>query len=146
MSLPQFRGGTSGGAAEAIDWLCRAFRFEVGLKIEDEEGCIACAALPVGDWLVAVADASRVGPPRIPPYTSLEALDGVRMLGLFDYGDDIDAHSARVRAAGTTIVTKPWTLDYGDERWDDRSYGRVDPGGYYLWFVERERDLNAPRT
>ena len=42
-------------AAAAIDWLCRAFGFEVRVKIEGEGGSIKHSELTYGDGLIMVA-------------------------------------------------------------------------------------------
>src|SRR5690606_23473335 len=43
-------------ASAAIDWLCRAFGFEVRLKIEGDEGRIVHSELVYGDALIMVCD------------------------------------------------------------------------------------------
>lgn len=55
------------------------------------------------------------------------------------YVDDVDAHCARARAEGATIVDEPALHDYGEEYWADRSYGAVDPEGHLWWFSQRMR-------
>ena len=42
-------------ASKAIDWLCRAFGFEVQLKIEGEGGRIEHSELRFGEGLVCVS-------------------------------------------------------------------------------------------
>ena len=42
-------------AAAAIDWLCRAFGFEVRLKVEGEGGTIERGELTYGDGLIVVS-------------------------------------------------------------------------------------------
>jgi uncharacterized glyoxalase superfamily protein PhnB len=41
-------------AAQAIDWLCRAFGFEVRLKVEGERGRIEHSELAFGEGLIVV--------------------------------------------------------------------------------------------
>ena len=46
-------------AAEAIDWLCRAFGFEVQLKVEGEGGRIEHSELVFGGGLIMVGHERR---------------------------------------------------------------------------------------
>jgi uncharacterized glyoxalase superfamily protein PhnB len=57
--------------------------------------------------------------------------------------DDADAHCARARAAGATILEPPETHDYGEEYWADRGYRVADPEGHNWWFYHRVRDPRA---
>ncbi|HEU4612578.1 MAG TPA: hypothetical protein VFS15_10895, partial [Kofleriaceae bacterium] len=41
-------------AAKAIDWLCKAFGFEVRLKVEADNGKIAHSELVLGNGLIMV--------------------------------------------------------------------------------------------
>ncbi|MGH7150567.1 MAG: VOC family protein, partial [Planctomycetota bacterium] len=50
-------------AAKAIDWLCRAFGFEVRLKIEGDGGRIEHSELVLGGGLIMVGTAGG-SPPR----------------------------------------------------------------------------------
>ena len=42
-------------AAGAIDWLCRAFGFEIRIKVEGDKGRIEHSELVLGDGVVMVA-------------------------------------------------------------------------------------------
>ncbi len=48
--------------AQAIDWLCRAFGFEVRLKVEGDGGAIIHSELTFGEGLIMVSDAKRERP------------------------------------------------------------------------------------
>jgi hypothetical protein len=50
-------------AAKAIDWLCRAFGFEVRLKVEGEGGRIEHSELTFADGLIMVGSAGRPNRP-----------------------------------------------------------------------------------
>lgn len=125
--------------ARMIDWLCRAFGFEIRIKVEGDDGRIEHSELTYGEGLVMVgperADATeRWGVSLRSPLTA-----GCNTQGLMVYVDDVDAHCARARAEGAKIVDEPALHDYGDEYWADRSYGAVDPEGHLWWFSQRIR-------
>ena len=125
--------------AAMIDWLCRAFGFEVRLKVEGEGGRIEHSELTYGEGLIMVGgertgSASRWGVDMRSPRAA-----GCNTQGLMVFVDDVDAHCAQARAAGARIVDEPSVHDYGEEYWADRSYGAVDPEGHLWWFVQRLR-------
>lgn len=129
--------------AAAIDWLCRAFGFEVRVKVEGEGGRIEHSELVFGGGLVMVggtdrADAGREGYQR--QHVSPRALGGGNTQSLAVFVDDVDAHCARARAAGAEVFREPATDDYGEEFWADRTYGARDPEGHHWWFMQRIRD------
>ena len=130
-------------AAVAIDWLCRAFGFEVRLKVEGDEGRIVHSELVIGDGVVMVASSNTDAQPQ-PPFKahckSPKSLGGDFTQSLMVYVDDADAHCARAKAAGAAIFMEPAVHDYGEDHWADRSYGAVDPEGHHWWFTKRIRD------
>jgi uncharacterized glyoxalase superfamily protein PhnB len=128
-------------AATAIDWLCRAFGFQVRLKVQGDDGRIAHSELVFGDGVIMVGDGSAH--PDWVFRKSPKALGGACTQSLMVYVDDVDAHCARARAAGAKIFMEPDLHDYGDDHWADRSYGAVDPEGHHWWFTQRVRD---PKT
>ena len=128
-------------AATAIDWLCRAFGFDVRLKIEGDHGRIEHSELAYGDGLIMVGQAG-VNPrrPGLTFPTSPRSVAGANTQSLMLYVDDVEAHCARARAAGATIFAEPEVHDYGPDHWSDRSYGAVDPEGHHWWFTQRLRN------
>ena len=126
----------------AIDWLCRAFGFEVRLKVEGEGGKIVHSELTFGEGLVMVAGTSGTEPWQ-KLYRSPRAAGGVTASLVF-YLDDVNAHHARAVAAGATIVREPRDDDYGAEYWADRTYGAQDLEGHLWWFLQRLRGPAAP--
>ena len=126
-------------AAAAIDWLVRAFGFEVRLRIEGEDGAIAHSELTFGDGLIMVGQVGANKRPTARVHASPRALHGAVTQSLCVYVDDADAHCARARAAGATIVNEPSTTDYGAEYWADRSYEAEDLEGHRWWFLQRVR-------
>jgi uncharacterized glyoxalase superfamily protein PhnB len=128
-------------AARAIDWLCRAFGFEVRLKIEGRDGRVEHSELVLGDGLVMVGEAGGRSGRAIPvPGRSPRSLGGAVTQALFVYVDDADAHCERARAAGATILEPPTTQDYGPAYWTDRTYRAEDLEGHQWWFGHRVRD------
>jgi uncharacterized glyoxalase superfamily protein PhnB len=123
-------------AAQAIDWLCKAFGFEIRLKVEGEGGSIEHSELVYGEGLVMVSEASR---DRYPYRRAPSQVDGANTQSIMVYVDDVEAHCKRAREAGAKIVAEPTTQDYGEEYWTDRGYECEDIGGHHWWFYQRLR-------
>ncbi len=116
-------------APAAIDWLCRAFGFERHLVVPGPDNTIAHAELAIGSAMIMLGSSSDE-PPRKSPKT-LGAATG----GIYVVVDDVDAHSARARAAGAVIVRAPKDQEYGgrlytcrDLEGHDWSFGTYLPG------------------
>src|SRR5216683_2082339 len=111
--------------AKAIDWLCRAFGFEVRLRVEGEGGRIEHSELAYGDALIMAGQAGVVRPGREhwPTGASPRSVGGMNTQCVMLFVDDVDAHCEQARAAGAVILDEPKVHDYGDEHWADRSYG-----------------------
>ena len=128
-------------AAAAIGWLCRAFGFEVRLKVEGDGGRIAHSELVYGEAVVMVAQSGeRRGRPRLPHGASPRSIGGVNTQSLMLYVDNADEHCARSRAAGATVIEDLALHDFGADYWADRSYGALDCEGHLWWFTERVRN------
>jgi uncharacterized glyoxalase superfamily protein PhnB len=125
----------------AIDWLCRAFGFEVRLLVEGEGGRIEHSELCYGEALIMVGQEG--GPDDVRPWKramrSPVSSEGRCSQSLMLIVDDADAHCAHARTHGARIVEEPATHDYGEEYWTDRSYGALDPEGHMWWIVQRLR-------
>jgi uncharacterized glyoxalase superfamily protein PhnB len=127
--------------ARAIDWLCKAFGFEVQLKIEGEGGRIEHSELRFGEGLVMVGTSGGASERKAPlPGRSPRAVGGTNTQMLALFVDDVDTHCARARAAGGKIHDEPTTNDYGDDYWSDRTYRVEDLEGHHWWFMQRVRD------
>ncbi|MXX75797.1 MAG: aminotransferase [Holophagales bacterium] len=124
-------------AAAAIDWLVRAFGFEVQERVEDEQGRIVHSQLVLDGGLIMVGQ-TRLQPDR-EYQQSPRTVGGVNTQSLAVYVDDADAHCERARAAGAVITMEPATQDYGEGYWVDRSYGALDLEGHHWWFLQRLR-------
>jgi uncharacterized glyoxalase superfamily protein PhnB len=121
-----------------IDWLCRAFGFELRLKVEGDDGTIHHSELCLADSLVMVSGTGGDEPWQR-AYRSPQAIGGAVTQALCFFVDDVDAHHARATQLGAQIVRAPKTTDYGDDYWTDRSYGALDPEGHLWWFMQRLR-------
>jgi uncharacterized glyoxalase superfamily protein PhnB len=127
-------------ASGAIDWLCKAFGFEVHIKVVGEGGRIDHSELLYGGGLImvgSIGDASRR--PEAAHRKSPTSIGGANTQNMFVYVDDVDAHCERARAAGGKIVMEPTTNDHGADYWTDRTYEVVDIGGHHWWFGQRLR-------
>lgn len=130
---------------KAIDWLCRAFGFEVRLKVEGENGRIEHSELIYGEAVVMVATSGpNLKRPRLPRGASPVSVDGAITQGVMLFVDDVAEHHRRALSAGAAIVDEPQVHDYGPEYWADRSYGALDPEGHLWWFTERVRNPPLP--
>ena len=124
-------------AGKAIDWLCRAFGFELRMKVEGDGGRIEHSELLFGEGLIMVASEKLE---KFPKHRPPSALGGANTQNMMVYVDDVDAHCKRAREAGAKIVSEPTNTDYGEEYWEDRGYECEDIGGHGWWFYQRIRN------
>jgi len=102
--------------AEAVRWLCEVFGFREQLRIGDHR-----AQLTVGDGAVVVAQGG-------------ESAGGHSVMVRVD---DVDAHHARVLAAGARAAGPPQSASYGE-----RQYSVIDPGGHRWTFSQSIADID----
>lgn len=127
----------------AIDWLCKAFGFELRLRVDDDAGRIVHSELTFGDGLIMVGGTEAVKEERASYqhlFRSPRGLGNINTQNLCIFVDDVDAHCAVARAAGGEIFRELSTSDYGDDYWSDRTYGVLDPEGHHWWFMQRMRN------
>jgi uncharacterized glyoxalase superfamily protein PhnB len=129
-------------ASAAIDWLCRAFDFEVRLKVEGDGGRIEHSELVYGEAVIMTGDLAGKAE-RFPLMRTPAQVGGANTMNLMIYVDDVEAHCAKARAAGAKIIVEPKTTDYGEDYWADRGYECEDPGGHHWWFYQR---LRSPKS
>src|SRR3954467_14290546 len=123
-------------AATAIDWLCRAFGFEVRLKVEGDGGRIEHSELIYDQALVMVGHSGdNPRRPKFPRGASPHSIGGANTQSLMLFVDNADEHCARARAAGATVIEEPAVHDYGVDYWADRSYGALDSERHLWWFT-----------
>jgi uncharacterized glyoxalase superfamily protein PhnB len=106
----------------ALEWLQKAFGFEPCLVITDDTGKIVHAEMKFAGAEVMIAhewsDLAR----------SPQSVGGKNTQQIHVHlTADIDAHCARAKAAGATILAEPEDQFYGD-----RTYRAMDPEGH-LW-------------
>lgn len=107
---------------KALEWLGKAFGFEIEMVIEDEQGNPMHSEMRHGDGLVMVGsewNADTKSPASIGRKCTQTV--HVHLTG------DIDAHCARAEKAGAEILARPETQFYGD-----RTYRARDPEGH-IW-------------
>lgn len=110
----------------AIDWLQKAFGFELTMLLEDADGGVAHSQLSFGDSMV------MIGTEWTEDHKSPKSIGGKNTQTVsIQIDDDIDAHYARARAAGAEIHAEPATQFYGD-----RTYRCRDPEGH-IWNVSQ---------
>lgn len=129
----------------AIDWLCRAFGFEVRLKVEGPDGSIVHSELTFDSGMIMVGGTGRrdAGCEAYQPFLhSPRELEGANTQSMCLFVDDADSHCAHAREQGAVIFREPRTDDYGPEYWADRTYGAKDPEGHLWWFMQRVREQN----
>lgn len=128
-------------ARAAINWLCRAFGFEVRLKVDGPDGRILHSELTYGGGVVMVGQESETNEPMPSKQMSRSphSVGGANTQSIMVYIDDADTHCAHARRSGAQIIKEPETTDYGPEYWADRSYGALDLEGHRWWFAQRVR-------
>ena len=124
--------------ARAIDWLERAFGFEVRLKVEGEGGRIEHSELEFGDGLIMVGGTGKYTGRADTAYHRAPAeLGGANTQVMCIHVEDVDAHHARALKAGAKIARELKTTDYGADYWTDRTYECIDPEGHHWYFMQR---------
>src|SRR3984957_16019381 len=103
-------------ALAAIDWLCRAFDFEVRLKVLSPDGRLQHSELLYGEGVIMVGQNGKTAAPtRLT--CSPQSIGGANTQSIMIYVDDADAHCARAGAGGTKNESEA-TLDYfGEDYW-----------------------------
>lgn len=132
-------------AAQALDWLCRAFGFELRLRIDGANGRVEHSELAFGEGVIMVGSArdATTGADRA-WCASPKQLGGSSTHSLTVCIDDVDAHCRRARAAGAKITAEPSVQDYGPEHGAYHSYRAVDPEGQQWYFMRCVREPAKP--
>ncbi|MEQ8934981.1 MAG: VOC family protein [Amphiplicatus sp.] len=117
----------------AIDWLEKAFGFELAMLVTDDKGEIGHTEMRFGDSLVMIGnewhDKAR----------SPASLDGANTQGIHVHlKEDIDKHCERARKAGAAILMEPADQFYGD-----RTYRARDPEGH-IWTFGQTVSVKSP--
>ncbi|MEI9951733.1 MAG: VOC family protein [Pseudomonadota bacterium] len=125
----------------AIDWLCRAFGFELRLKVEGDDGVIHHSELTFGEAVIMVSGTGGKESWQA-LYRSPQAIGSWITQSSALFVDDVDLHHQRAVATGAKVVREPRTDDYGADYWVDRTYGALDPEGHLWWFMQRIRSAS----
>lgn len=120
-------------AGAALAWLEEAFGFETRFSITDTDGKVMHAEMSHGDLRI------MVGPTGWSDWAkSPKSVGGVNTAGVHIQVGDANAHCARARAAGATILQEPEDQFYGD-----RTYRAIDPEGHVWSFGQFLRNVPA---
>ncbi len=113
----------------AIDFLAKAFGFEVRAVLPGPGESVMHAELGLGDSVVYLGTPDGYRPARA---------TAQRNAAVLVYVDDVDAHCARARRAGAAIESEPADMFYGD-----RVYNARDFEGQLWFFHTHVRDVSA---
>jgi PhnB protein len=120
----------------ALDWLARAFGFRERARMAGPDGRLAHGEMDVSGGSIMLATPS---PDYEAPRKHRESCERARRWstvpwiidGVLVYVDDVDAHYARARDAGATILSQP---ENGPPA---RRYRAEDPEGHRWMFMQR---------
>lgn len=116
----------------ALDWLERAFGFEITMAIEGDDPAMCHYEMAVGgrgrimiggEWAAWARSPASIG--GVNTQSTHVGLTG-----------DLDGHCERARSAGATIAAEPEDQFYGD-----RTYRAVDLEGHVWTFSVHVRDV-----
>jgi uncharacterized glyoxalase superfamily protein PhnB len=115
----------------ALNWLEQAFGFERSMVITEGDGKLAHSEMRFGGG----NDYIMVGSEWADFTASPASVGGKNTQTIHVHlNDGIDAHCARARAAGATIIKEPADQFYGD-----RTYMAKDPEGHVWSFAQTVR-------
>ena len=115
--------------AAALAWLEAAFGFTEHFRYGEAGGRIAGAQMRLGAACVMLAEAR--------PGRSSPAGLGAFTQSLTVFVEDVEAHYARAKGAGATIVEELHETIYGE-----RQFGVLDREGHHWLFSRHARDVN----
>lgn len=115
----------------AIEWLGRAFGFEIAMLLTDEKGSVAHAEMSfrgahigvMGEW----SSEALLGPAKMKSPKTVGASTQFIWMNV----DDVRAHCEKARKAGANIVQEPAEQSYGA-----CTYRVLDPEGHVWNFRE----------
>ncbi|MEP7210789.1 MAG: VOC family protein [Alphaproteobacteria bacterium] len=116
----------------AVEWLGKAFGFEIEFIIEDEQGNPLHSEMRYGDGLVMVGSEWNADS-KSPASIGRKCTQTVHI----HMTEDIDAHCARAEKAGAEILMRPEDQFYGD-----RTYRARDPEGHIWTFGQTVQEMS----
>ena len=121
---------------KAMDWLSTAFGFKERMRMVTPEGRLSHGEMEAGEGLIMLATPSpdyeapkkhREGCEQAAKWSSVPYIvDGVLV-----YVDDVEAHYAKAKQLGATILTDVEADQYG------KRYRAEDPEGHRWMFMQR---------
>jgi len=123
----------------ALDWLAKAFGFQERDRWVEPDGTLSHGEMQTGDGVIMLATPT---PHYRGPKRHRETCEQARKWsevpyiidGVLVHVDDLDAHFARAKAAGATILSEIQDDSQG------RRYRAEDLEGHRWFFFERGRD------
>jgi uncharacterized glyoxalase superfamily protein PhnB len=120
----------------AMDWLAGAFGFKERTRLTGPDGRLSHGEMEAGEGLIMLASPTpdyegprrhRTGCAAAERWSKLPyIIDGVLV-----YVEDVDAHSARARSSGATLLSEPESTEHG------KLYRAEDLEGHRWMFMER---------
>jgi PhnB protein len=125
--------------AAALDWLTKAFGFREreGTRLTSGDGRITHAEMELEDGVIMLANpTSEYQSPKHHADVCEQARKWLAVPyvidGLHVFVDAVDAHFARAKAAGATLLSEPEDQPYGE-----RVYRAADLEGHRWMFAQR---------
>lgn len=112
---------------KALEFLTRAFGFRERLRAE-WGGAVSHAQMDIGDGSIMMG--KQGGPFKAPEGATVSQYAHVHV-------DDVDAHFAKAKAAGATVLKEPEDMVFGV-----RQYTATDVGGHWWTFSQNIRDVD----
>ena len=127
-------------AGAAADWLVRVFGFRETLRYAEDSGQVTHVELEIGDGTIMLGTPpDYVNPLHLrdteagKAWNSPYVIDGVHVTV-----EDVDAHFARAKHAGATILAEPQ-----DQAFGERIYRAEDLEGHRWMFATHVREVPA---
>ena len=126
----------------ALEWLVKAFGFRELTRLVDPDGRLMHGEVDAGGGMIMLASPT---PDYEGPKRHRETCERARRWsavpwivdGVLVHVDELDAHFARAKAEGATILSE---IEDGPP---GRRYRAEDPEGHRWFFFERERPAHA---
>jgi len=121
---------------KAMDWLSSAFGFQERTRMVGEDGRLSHGEMQAGEGVIMLAtptpdyQAPRRHRAECEPTQKWSSVPYI-VDGVLVYVDDVNAHYARAKQRGATILSEPEADDYG------KRYRAEDVEGHRWMFMQR---------
>jgi len=121
---------------KAMDWLSSAFGFQERTRMVGEDGRLSHGEMQAGEGVIMLATptpdyhAPRRHRAECEPTQKWSSVPYI-VDGVLVYVDDVNAHYARAKQRGATILSEPEADDYG------KRYRAEDVEGHRWMFMQR---------